>query len=329
MTCYRPISARRTEGGKISLSKGDLDRPLSLPCGKCVGCRSAHARSWAIRCVHEARLHDRSCFVTLTYAPENLPRGGSLDVRDWQLFAKRVRERIGKFRFFQCGEYGERTFRPHHHAVMFGIDFDRKTWKLYQRRPGGDLYTSSLLEEIWSKGFCTIGALTIESAAYVARYAMKKCARSAENTEFYRRVDPVTGEEFYVDREFLTMSRRPGIGRGFYEAFRSDMFPADRCVVDGKCVAVPKYYYSLLEKDDPGLYLSLKAKRQSSVVKQNVAAGDVKRTVRKTLERLPRHLARAASLGVAVEGSENSSERLVVKEAVDLSKMKTFSKREL
>ena len=40
-----------------------------LPCGSCVSCRLAYSRSWAIRCMHEASLHDRNCFLTLTYSP--------------------------------------------------------------------------------------------------------------------------------------------------------------------------------------------------------------------------------------------------------------------
>ena len=158
---------------------------------------------------------------------------------------------------------------------------------------------------------------------------MKKCGRTAENTEFYRRIDARTGEEYYVPREFVTMSRRPGIGSGFYDRFKSDIFPSDRCVLDGKLVSVPKYYLNKLEKEDPSLFLSLKAKRRESAVKQCIPDTGSKRSLRATLQRMPRYLARAASLGVAVEGSESSPARLSSRLVVDESRLETFSKREL
>ena len=153
------------------------DQPEKLPCGQCVGCRLERSRQWAIRCMHEAQMHEDNCFITLTFNPESLDDRSnpwSLDVRDFQLFMKRLRKKYGAgIRFYHCGEYGELNKRPHYHACIFGFDFpDKRLWKV--TNSGHRLYISESLDELWPFGFCTIGNVTFESAAYVARYIMKK-----------------------------------------------------------------------------------------------------------------------------------------------------------
>ena len=89
-------------------------------------------------------------------------------------FMKRLRKKYGsQVRFFHCGEYGDLNKRPHYHAILFGVDFahDRKLWS---QKDGMKLFTSESLEKLWPYGFCTIGQVTFESCAYVARYIMKK-----------------------------------------------------------------------------------------------------------------------------------------------------------
>lgn len=243
------------------------DRPIALPCGQCVSCRIKRTREWAVRCVHEAQMHELNCFVTLTYNDEHLPSDGSLDIRHWQLFAKRLRKRIGSFRFFACGEYGDDSGRPHYHFCLFGADFgfDRS---LFSRTPqGNDLFTSPLLDEVWGKGFCTIGALTFESAAYVARYVMKKLSGEAALIR-YMGVDLLTGEELEpLKREFITMSRGGtgglgGIGSSWFAKYGSDVYPADQVVHEGKAFQPPRFYDGKL---DPVFLLELKARRQELV----------------------------------------------------------------
>ena len=208
-------------------------------------------------------MHEANCFVTLTYDQVNVPRDGSLVVGDWQKFAKRVRKRLGRFRFFHCGEYGEVNLRPHYHALMFGLDFsgDRVVWKKDER--GHKVYTSEMLSELWNLGFATVGELTWQSAAYVARYCMKKATGDLAK-ERYRRVDPETGEEWFVRPEYVTMSRRPGIGSEWYERFKSDVYPLDEVVHDGRRFRPPRYYDEKLQVEDPELMDALKAKRKNS-----------------------------------------------------------------
>ncbi len=259
--CFHPITAYKAHGGAVVFDpqKGFRDRPIELACGQCLGCREGRSREWALRCVHEAQMHDRNCFITLTYRDECLPPGRSLCLEDWQKFAKRLRRKAGPFRFFHCGEYGEVNLRPHYHACIFGLDFvgDRGLWKDNGKFP---VFRSPLLDETWGLGFASVGALTFKSAAYVARYVMKKAAvRSAK----YERVDKVTGEVTFVRPEYVTMSRRPGVGSKWFDQFSGDVFPSDEVVHEGRRHSVPRFYSSKLDDVELDVY---KARRRRALL---------------------------------------------------------------
>lgn len=249
MTCVRPIKAYRKPGGGIAFDSraGYSDRKLEVSCGQCIQCRLKRSREWALRCMHEASLHARNSFVTLTYCPQKLPEDGSLHVEHWQKFAKRLRKKVGKFRYFHCGEYGEDNGRPHYHAIIFGVDFDFDR-VAYRCVKSHRLYTSATLDEAWGKGFCTIGAVSFESAAYVARYAMKKITGN-KASEHYGNRRP----------EYCTMSRRPGIGAGWFDKFRDDVFPADEVVHDGRRFRVPRFYDERISEAELSVYKKRRA----------------------------------------------------------------------
>lgn len=226
---------------------------LELPCGQCVGCRLERSRQWAVRCLHEASLHEDNCFVTLTYSEENIPDDGSLDKRHWQLFAKRLRKRLGSFRFFHCGEYGERLARPHYHACLFGLNFpDRKYYKDVGAKARLD--TSDLLDDIWGLGFCTVGDVTFESAAYVARYVMKKVT-GKEADSHYDGLQP----------EYVTMSRRPGIASDWFRKWSNEVYPSDEVIVRGHPCRPPRFYDNLLEAGEPSVFDAVKRKRVAEI----------------------------------------------------------------
>ena len=177
MACYHPLIAYRSreksKNGKYGLSfsikNGYYDLKVQVPCGQCIGCRLEKSRQWAIRCVHEAQMHEENCFITLTYNKESLPADGSLRKRDFQLFMKRLRKECGEgIRYYMCGEYGAKYERPHYHICLFGYDFkDKYIWDERDKVP---LYRSTKLEKLWTLGFSTIGEVTFQSAAYVAPY---------------------------------------------------------------------------------------------------------------------------------------------------------------
>jgi len=234
--------------------------PIEVRCGQCIGCRLDRSRQWAVRIMNEAQLHENSVFVTLTYSPENLPPGATLRKRDFQLFMKRLRKHYGQpVRYFHCGEYGEQLRRPHYHAVLFGVHFDDQ--ELLKTTPAGNkLYRSETLDRLWGHGHASVGALTFESAAYTARYILKKVlGESAE--KHYQRVELSTGEIIQLEPEYVTMSLKPGIGSTWYDQFKGDVFPSDFMVIQGKKQAVPMYYKRRLECENPKLATDLKWNR--------------------------------------------------------------------
>lgn len=243
MPCYRPLTARRTTEGTIAFDDaGSSLTTIQLPCGRCIGCRLDRARDWTIRCIHEAQLHEpRNCFLTLTYNDAHLPPDESLDVRDWQTFAKRLRHQIGPFRFFHVGEYGDENLRPHYHALLFGQDFaeDRIAWTRNQH--GDPIYTSDTLDKTWGLGFATISDVTWTSAAYCARYALKKIT-GPQAAEHYTRIDYDTGEIWNVKPEYATMSRRPGLGKQWLEQYADEIYPDDAVRLNGALHPPPRYY---------------------------------------------------------------------------------------
>lgn len=274
MTCYHPMTGyrakERNESGKYSIvfnpKQGYIDLPMTVPCGQCIGCRLERSRQWAIRCMHEASLHEQNCFLTLTYRDEDLPSDRSLDVKDFQDFMKRFRKRVGvPLRYYHCGEYGEKYFRPHYHACIFGYDFPDKV--LFKRTPGGDaLFKSDLLSSLWPKGFCTIGNVTFESAAYVARYITKKIT-GKDASEHYVHICEDTGEINKIRPEYTTMSRRPGIAADWFRKFSGDVYPSDSVVVRGKEMRPPKFYDSMYEMEYPSDYEKIKKRRKKNALK--------------------------------------------------------------
>ena len=266
MPCYHPLTGYRAKApnpsGKYSLvfnrSQGYVDQPITVPCGGCIGCRLEYSRQWAVRCMHEAQLWENNVFLTLTYRNEDLPKDNSLVKSDFQKFMKRLRKNNqgieedsnGKrpIRFFHCGEYGENFGRPHYHALIFNFDFSNKYfWRLSPCK-NYKIYRSESLEKLWPYGFAEIGSVTYQSAAYVARYVVKKVKGEAA-LDHYNEYNQDTGE-ITSERtpEYVTMSRRPGIGQGWIEKYKTDVYPNDICVVDGQEWKPPRYYDNQLDE---------------------------------------------------------------------------------
>lgn len=257
MPCFRPLKAHRTVQGKIVFNgQGEIERALVLPCGQCVGCRLDRAQTWALRCVHESKLYEHNCFITLTYNDANLPHDGSLNHSDWQKFMKRLKERVSysgdtrTIRFYMCGEYGEKLGRPHYHACLFNYDFPDKVYKRVNAL-GDRIYTSDLLDDVWKMAdakVCEIGSVTRESAGYVARYIMKKITG-----------DDAVAHYGALKQEYTHMSK--GIGKQWFLQNHRDVFPFDKVVHDGKKMAVPRFYGDLYELNFPSAMLSVKHAR--------------------------------------------------------------------
>lgn len=258
-----------------------------IPCGHCTGCRLDKSREWANRCLLELQQHKSAYFVTLTYDDAHVPtaysRSGAptytLCKKDFQLFIKRLRKRVApqRIRYFACGEYGGTTFRPHYHAIIFGLQLVDLI--PYSKNGRGDiLYQSDFLTSVWARpvdgvrqtcvtplaqrfipfGRVLVSPVTYATCAYTARYTTKKLY--GKDSKFY--------ESMNIIPPFLLMSTHPGIGAGYYEA-HPDMLNYDFVSVStedgGKKFRPPRYFDKFLEaemsEDD---YHDLKLERQAS-----------------------------------------------------------------
>ena len=251
MACFHPL--------RLGRSGSDDERVVA--CGQCIGCRLERSRQWAMRCMHEASLYEKNCFVTLTYSESNCPPRG-LDKGAFPRFMKAlrhellrskeyaVRNDIGtRVRYFHAGEYGALFQRPHYHACLFGFDFKDKVF--FSEREGIKLFVSPSLQELWPFGYSTVGQVSFESAAYVARYVTKKINGDRKDAH-YEGKHP----------EYVTMSRRPGISRDWYTQFKDDVFPSDEVGLRGKVLRPPVFYTRILESEDLESFERIKAKRK-------------------------------------------------------------------
>lgn len=299
MPCYKPLtgyySKAVNKSGKRSLVF-NIDQALLpvkqlIPCGKCIGCRLDRSLTWAIRCVHEASLHEENSFVTLTFDDKHLGNG-SLHVSDFQNFMKRLRKSIypKKVRFFHCGEYGSKLSRPHHHVCLFGHDFsDKYEW---DNSGGFMLYRSNHLEELWTNGISAVQKFTFETAAYVARYVLKKWAKDeTQGAELYDQMkaldDPKLKDEHYgmLKPEYVTMSRRPGIGKDWYDKYGGDVYPGGFCLHDGKKIKPPRFYDSQFELDNPVVFAKIKVDRLKGAFSDSVNNTPARLAVREEIKK--------------------------------------------
>lgn len=298
MKCTSPLVGWRSKyinpkTGKRSITfspnDGYKDMEVTVRCGRCHGCRLHHSKEWAIRCVHESQMHEQNSFITLTYAPENLPSDHSIHKEELQKFFKRLRKNTRKrFKYFACGEYGEKNNRPHYHAILFGMDFYEDRYLHTKTRNGDLLYRSPTLEKAWPLGHSLIGEMTFQSAAYVARYVMKKRKGDDDtvdpktkktNKEHYMVADEVTGEIFEIEPEFCLASRgsgkqddpiiwRYGLGRAWLERYKSDT-NKDYITVNKQKVSLPRYYDNILALEDEFDMMERKRKRKKNIKKED------------------------------------------------------------
>lgn len=262
---------------------------MEVACGQCLGCRLDRSRMWAMRCVHEASLHELDAgnsFITLTYNDDNIPHIWTLNHKHFQDFMKRLRKYFApqKIMFYMAGEYGDKcphipiyssstvqdcdrcnVGRPHYHAILFNCSFDDLL--PVGQTNGVTHYSSPLLESIWGLGHVQVGDVTFESCAYVARYITKKITGPRADDHYMRVGD--YGDCDWVEPEYSSMSRGArkgarGIGAEWYEQFKKDLWPYDEVPVPGSGVykKVPRYYEAILRAEDEGQYESIKEERQ-------------------------------------------------------------------
>lgn len=271
MRCLYPRTVGFKDDGKtISWSQKKYSKEYAtfqLPCGKCIQCRLDYARQWAVRCMHESKMHKENSFITLTYSDEHLesPR---LIYSHFQLFMMRLRtQRYEKFiknygeiawsqlskqekkekyasqeiGYFVTGEYGDEFKRPHWHAILFNYDPGDRIYK-YSNKRGDRVYSSNTLDKLWGKGITELGSVTFESAGYCARYAAKKLNHGQDDQHDYH---PISKK-----------SSKHAIGKKWLETHWQDIFNYGKVILeDGRAVgSIPRYYEKWLLKNKPEEY---------------------------------------------------------------------------
>lgn len=239
----------QSDGKTLAWSQKNYSREypvFQLPCSKCIECRLEYARTWAIRCVHEAKMHQNNSFITLTYSDEHLI-SDKLIYSDFQSFIKRLRSEIwernkhcepDEYRIstFVTGEYGDQKKRPHWHALIFNWRPNDLIYH-YTNDRGDRVFTSPTLTRLWGKGHADIGSVTFESAGYVARYAAKKLVHGHDGHDY----EPISRK-----------SNKHAIGKRFLEKYWQDIFNVGKVILyDGTEMAIPRYYEKWLQKNQP------------------------------------------------------------------------------
>lgn len=278
---------------------------MEFSCKQCTACRLNKSMEWAGRIMAEAKLYgDDNCFVTLTYNDEHLPEHGNLVLRDIQLFKKRLRKvakgvhpvfgvklkpnQSNPIRTFESGEFGDQFGRPHYHLAI--MNYKPKDLIVSGKNKQGDKhYRSQQLSALWGKGHVTIGDLTVASAAYIARYVVKK-VNGEKKDEHYSRVDQETGEMYSLKQEFATMSRKPGIGVPYFHKYTSDFMDGKMLITTKKRTPsklpngmpfiavsnqtisrkIPALFEKLLEDKHPELVEKLKEERKKYLLQHQI-----------------------------------------------------------
>lgn len=225
-----------------------------LPCGQCIECRLKYSREWALRLCCENAVAQNALFITLTYNDENVPLndfGMSTLVPDhYSKFMKDLRNHchrrygVDGIRFFCAGEYGNETKRAHFHLIIFNLPEQIHNELMFYRANfnGDPLYTSETLQKLWNRGYVVVAPFSFRTAAYVARYVTKKL-KGTEKSVY---------EQLHLVPEFAQMSRRPGIGREFYEAHKEEIYVNDEVFLPGVHGAKPSHYFDrLYDFDSP------------------------------------------------------------------------------
>lgn len=287
---HAPYSYRNSEGMQKSSKQVWQDRWITewtpIPCGQCVGCRIDYSRMWADRCMLEAQQYEYNAFITLTYDPEHLPplkdvvnvetgevaKWPSLVPDELTKFMKDLRKYYkyhfnhDNIRFYACGEYGGQSGRPHFHVLAFNLPPlpDMKHWFTTDQHE--KIYHSEILQnKIWKKGICSIGELTWNSAAYVARYVVKKQKGVTKGL-----VDLCGNLVSGIEPEFTRMSRMPGIAWKYYDEHKHQFYETDEIVMSirgqVRTIKPPRYFdkmYDLecIDNGDPFVMREIKQAR--------------------------------------------------------------------
>lgn len=249
ITVRHPPKFRKVLDGRTGfIQEGAVHR---VPCGKCAFCLTNKRSSWIFRVYHEMRSQEhKGYFLTLTYDERHVKRAAngrlSLRFRDVQLFIKRIRKQKYYVKYICVGEYGATTQRPHYHMLLWTdapTSFLETNWK-------------SSIDDT-PMGAIHFGALTIASAMYTLKYIIQPKQREIDGVEKTR----------------AQFSKGLGLAYLTTEVYYFHTADADNpemfSVIDGKKVALPRYYknkifasYQMFKQQQKTKWESIRNKRE-------------------------------------------------------------------
>jgi hypothetical protein len=292
MPCYHPKPGWRII--KRNPNGVDLKEPCLRPCGGCIGCRLDKASEWAARIYHESTLHEKSCFITLTYRDADLPKDRSISKDTLQKFFKRLRKAIAykgnmpkydkamriqfyrkkshpkygepkvapvyrTIKYYACGEYGDRLGRPHYHAVILGYDFaDKEIIHKANVKHWKNKFKTGTDNDLYKSQFLEeIWPYGFNTIGEVTMHSAGYVARYT-----MKKIYGDLADDHYNGKtpEFALMSK--GIGKQWIKRFRTDCYPKDYVTYKGKKIKIPRYYDNITEQTNPKLIEEVRKKRQ-------------------------------------------------------------------
>lgn len=248
-----------------------------VPCRKCPECVIKRQNEWIFRIKQELKLSANGWFITLTYNEKNVPKifynkldGEIITTRkqiqsdvwqfqcqtllfsDVQLFFKRLRRQQhkrnvsegknwNKVMYYVVGEYGDKTKRPHYHAIIFNADYEQIR----------DAWTKVSGDSTKRIGNIGVGAVEHNSIRYVVKYMSKRVKEAPELAE----------------KPKATMSL--GLGAGYIKHHKQFHRINNRMYVveeNGYKISMPEYYRKKIFDDHKILKHIRKAKEDNKLM---------------------------------------------------------------
>lgn len=173
-----------------------------VKCGKCDTCRREKTQEWAIKLINESKYHKKACFITLTFSNKILLDKNSkaykygarpsfvFHIENSKEYFKKFIKRLRKYyegkriTYYHVGEYGEKTHRPHHHAILFGINFEEDRIPMPLSKSGKKQYYSQTLSDLWACGRISIQDCNTNNIIYISQYSLKKFQNNELNKNY-------------------------------------------------------------------------------------------------------------------------------------------------
>lgn len=253
MKCYDPVLCYTDPKGNKQYRHFSLATDLFIlkhqghlvfNCGQCLHCRKKRAYELAARCVLHASLYRHNCFLTLTYDEKKDNYHNVFEYPDIQKFKKKLRNTYRAFysdiktrkkrnyyyqkiEIFNVHEYGKNG-KKHWHLIVFNHQFKDRT--MYSKSNGIPLYTSSILDGLWTHGFSTIGDVSEASAMYQAQYCEKDFKNGHAGTS--KKSD----------------SKHSGLGKAYFDKHYSQILKLGYIPFNGRKMPLPRYFIKLARK---------------------------------------------------------------------------------